>query len=233
MVNKSASQSSTAYSAPANRALDGITDGTFSDNSCTHTNSELNPWWRGDLTQSIKVTTVKVFNRVDCCSDRLTNYFVTVGDNTDVSKNTQCGGKVYTGTQNVTCNLVGRYVGIMLNNTNYLTLCEVEVFSTALYDKLYTQNDFRMVNLTSLASTASLLAYSKGSFTPSRGPGFHNLLSGAFVTQSSTGYGGLATLANDGTINTNFISEAFSCSHTGYDKNAWWKADMKYSQKVT
>jgi len=43
------------------------------------------------------VNVVKVHNRRDCCSDRLSGYIVRVGTNMDHSKNPQCPG-TYSGT---------------------------------------------------------------------------------------------------------------------------------------
>ena len=39
------------------------------------------------------------------------------------------GGKYITGTNNVYCGIKGRYVHVVLSGTNYLHLCEVEVYT--------------------------------------------------------------------------------------------------------
>lgn len=49
--------------------------------SCTHTYESKNPWWSADLGVSRPIGLIKVYNREDCCQERLTNYVVTVGDN--------------------------------------------------------------------------------------------------------------------------------------------------------
>ena len=65
-----ATQSST-YSAdfPASNAINGQHTGKTSDIS--HTNFESNPWWEVDLHSPVVVTRVIVYNRIDCCSERL------------------------------------------------------------------------------------------------------------------------------------------------------------------
>jgi RHS repeat-associated protein len=73
-------QSSTASPGTANRANDGNTDGNFADGSVSHTNLENQPWWQVDLGSSQQITSVKVWNRTDCCSSRTSNFNVIVSD---------------------------------------------------------------------------------------------------------------------------------------------------------
>lgn len=61
-----ATQSSTSYNAPASRAIDGNTSGTFGDNGQTHTREgENNPWWEVDLGGEFPIESVIVYNRAD------------------------------------------------------------------------------------------------------------------------------------------------------------------------
>lgn len=75
----------------AAHAIDGRTDGCRwawnPANTLTHTNEEVQPWWKTELVAQSLVKTVKVYNRADCCSERLANYVVRVGDNADFTKN--------------------------------------------------------------------------------------------------------------------------------------------------
>jgi hypothetical protein len=74
-----ATQSSTAYSGVASRANDGNTNGDyFQAASVTHTNSEAQPWWEVALPHAATLESVALFNRTDCCGNRLTNFSVTV-----------------------------------------------------------------------------------------------------------------------------------------------------------
>jgi type IV pilus assembly protein PilY1 len=70
------SQSSTNYGGVDSRAVDGNRDGVFANNSVTHTNSEYRPWWQVDLGASSQISRIRIFNRTDCCEDRLTNFYI-------------------------------------------------------------------------------------------------------------------------------------------------------------
>eukprot|EP00058_Branchiostoma_floridae_P027790 XP_002613281.1 hypothetical protein BRAFLDRAFT_68246 [Branchiostoma floridae] len=130
-LRQPAIQSSTAYSGVASRAVDGNRYSGYSGASCTHTSHQANPWWRVDLGSIKRVDRVVVFNRQDCCSDRLESFQVHVGDNSNVVHNPTCGdaqsvaGRIVI---TVKCGLPGRYVGVTLPGTKTLTLCEVEVY---------------------------------------------------------------------------------------------------------
>jgi hypothetical protein len=63
-------QSSTGFGGDARRAVDGNTDGNFSHNSVTHTALQNNPEWHVQLCPG-GIETITIFNRTDCCSDRL------------------------------------------------------------------------------------------------------------------------------------------------------------------
>ncbi|HEX7376239.1 MAG TPA: DUF1553 domain-containing protein [Pirellulales bacterium] len=61
-----ASQSSVAFDGPAQLAIDGNTDGRYTDaKSTTHTNTSENPWWEVDLKSAQPLDRVVVFNRTD------------------------------------------------------------------------------------------------------------------------------------------------------------------------
>ncbi len=75
-------QSSTGHGGASSRAVDGNKNTQWGGGSCTHTNKQQNPWWRVDLGSVQKVKKVKLTNRGDCCSNRLRNIEIRVG-NTD------------------------------------------------------------------------------------------------------------------------------------------------------
>ncbi|XP_052694975.1 uncharacterized protein LOC128173306 [Crassostrea angulata] len=141
-LNKPAKQSSkftgegVTYSAYL--AVDGNKGTDFVVDKCTHTSSgDTNPWWRVDLMAIYTITSVRIFNRgmdknrIDV-SDRLRNVTVTVGL-TESDVNTPCGFFAGPGTLSqlvvIDCPTLpqGRFVKISII-TEYLTLCEVEVF---------------------------------------------------------------------------------------------------------
>ncbi len=77
-----ASQSSTAFGAPAERAIDGNVDGNFGSNSTTHTDDAITAAasWQVDLGVDRTIEQVVLYNRDACCPDRLSNYRVSVYD---------------------------------------------------------------------------------------------------------------------------------------------------------
>ncbi len=127
-LNKPTTQSSTAFNGVASRAVDGNTNG----NSFTHTENEQG-WWRVDLQDEYDISTINVFNRTNCCSDRLVGASVYVGNIGSSNPNdyTLVGALNDSGEINFTnLNVSGRYVLIDRNNTNFLSLAEVQVFGT-------------------------------------------------------------------------------------------------------
>ena len=75
-----ATQSSTAFDAPAGLAIDGKTDGDFNNKSVTHTNQEDNPWWEVDLHAAQAIDKITLWNRGSGTEARLAGYRVTVLD---------------------------------------------------------------------------------------------------------------------------------------------------------
>jgi len=128
-TNKPASQSSVYPGAIASRAVDGNPNNMWSGGSCASTDGQESPWWQVDLQGNFAISQVKIWNRKDCCPDRLLPLKVEVSANGGTW--TQCGtltgtgeaGKVY----EVACVATGRYVKITATRNTYLTMCEVEV----------------------------------------------------------------------------------------------------------
>ena len=128
-------QSSEDAGGSPSRAVDGNTDGNYGGNSCTHTRNDDQAWWRVDLQQDIKVQKVAIWNRADCCGQRLSNFEIRVGRSGNWRENSKCGDK-YSIRQGekmeIDCGgLVGSIVFVVLQGKNHLTLCEVKVFGAA------------------------------------------------------------------------------------------------------
>ncbi|NHZ95157.1 discoidin domain-containing protein [Massilia sp. CCM 8734] len=129
-AGKPASQISTGYGAIASRAVDGNTDGHMDHGSVTHTDNAIGAWWEVDLLQATTIQRISVFNRTDCCNDRLSNFTVQIldGDRAVIKEFI---------TSSVAPNVVhftaaasrGRYVRIQLNGDNALSLAEVQVWA--------------------------------------------------------------------------------------------------------
>ena len=141
---KKASQSSTAYSSPASNAVNGNTSGKYSRNSSndiTHTNDENGGWWQVDLGAIYDIDRIEIWNRTDCCWDRLKNFYVTrwafpIGGNIKEGYGTS-GPHAFTSGSHPSMNLpgefIGRYVRVWLDNgTKPLSLGEVQVFGVPI-----------------------------------------------------------------------------------------------------
>lgn len=70
-LHTSPTQSSTAFGGNAARAVDGNRDGVWSHGSVTHTNEETDPYWQVDLGAAHYIDEIRLYNRTDCCSERL------------------------------------------------------------------------------------------------------------------------------------------------------------------
>ena len=53
------------------RAIDGNTDGDYTHGSVTLTEEELYPWWQVDIGSEQSIDKVEIYNRTDCCQDRI------------------------------------------------------------------------------------------------------------------------------------------------------------------
>ncbi|XP_078667615.1 uncharacterized protein LOC144909473 [Branchiostoma floridae x Branchiostoma belcheri] len=103
--------------------------------TCTHTQEETGPSWWVDLGRSFIIDRVVIFNRMDCCSERLNPFNIQIGDSDKVSENPRCGGDhqilVTKPSVSIPCRwMAGRYVGVRLTGpSRILTLCEVQVIT--------------------------------------------------------------------------------------------------------
>ncbi|MGW8555641.1 galactose-binding domain-containing protein, partial [Streptomyces tubercidicus] len=142
-VGKTATQSSTlsGSSAAASRAVDGNTDGNYNHGAVSHTDSNANAWWKVDLGSSQQLSTINIFNRTDCCSSRLSDYWVFVSDNPFNTNLTPAQQAATSGVWSshrtieagspttIPVSTKGRYVMVQLNGTGYLALAEVQAFT--------------------------------------------------------------------------------------------------------
>ncbi|MDA0836561.1 MAG: GDSL-type esterase/lipase family protein [Planctomycetota bacterium] len=78
-LKKKATQSSRADN--ASKAIDGGTSGVYNHGTATHTNeNENNPFWEVDLLGEYPVDKIVVWNRIDCCWDRLNDFTLSIFD---------------------------------------------------------------------------------------------------------------------------------------------------------
>ena len=141
-LGKSATQSSTDKGVASN-AVDGNTDGDFANNSVTETLSESQPWWEVDLGSVHSLKEIEIWNRTDCCSSELSNYYVLVSDfpfqptNLNDLLNDPRVSNIFQSTSagtptTISINRTGRYVRIQLQNTGVLNLAEVKVIPVCI-----------------------------------------------------------------------------------------------------
>ncbi|APR82432.1 Endo-1,4-beta-xylanase [Minicystis rosea] len=148
---KATSQSSTytgsnASSAAASLAVDGNTNGNFQAGSVTHTNNDAQAWWQVDLGSSQAVGNVVLWSRTDCCSDRLSNFYLRVSDD---GVNWQSYAYPGTAPAQLTfaVNRTARYVKVQLAGQNYLSLAEVQVFAPGGYEPILAKHSGKCLDI--------------------------------------------------------------------------------------
>src|SRR5262249_47824249 len=75
-LHRSANQSSVALGGVPARAVDGNENGNWNVGSVTHTNQEIDPFWEVDLGAAHYIDEIRIYNRTDCCAERLSNFVV-------------------------------------------------------------------------------------------------------------------------------------------------------------
>ena len=207
-LGKPARQSTTAFGGDASRAVDGNTSGQWGAGSVTHTEDERYAWWEVDLGAIYELDHIVIWNREDCCWERLQNFIihtskmpfkrrdnVTFGDGFVKGPFSPWAAGTNSFTFDITDDIQekkARYVRIILSQVRQdrpLSLAEVQVFGKPI-------------------------AFDDGG----------NIAFGKKATQSSTAYGAEAMLAVDGNTSGQFYSG--SVTHTEAESSAWWELDL-------
>jgi hypothetical protein len=111
------------------RHRDGNIDGNFWNDSVTHTEFQFQPWWEADLGADYNVAFVDVYNRTDCCGERLSNFNVWITkDGSTSSTGLNTPGQAGSPTR-VEINAPARFVRIQLVGTDFLSLGEVVIWT--------------------------------------------------------------------------------------------------------
>ncbi|MCA1642233.1 MAG: discoidin domain-containing protein [Acidobacteria bacterium] len=140
-LGRAAAQSSTLSGGSPSRAVDGNNAGDWSLGSVTLTGADAQAWWQLDIGSIQSLQSIKIWNRTDCCGERLSDFYVLVSDEPFASTSlastlSQTGVFAYhfTGTAGSVASIpvyrTGRYVRVQLVGTNNLSLAEVAVFAT-------------------------------------------------------------------------------------------------------
>jgi hypothetical protein len=138
-LNKQIAHSGTDHGAQyvATMANDGRLD-TFS-----HNNGGAQGWIQLDLGAVQPIEQIQIWNRSDCCTDRLGNHFVMVSDkpfsttSPDISladgasKYHWVGSTANVHSYAVAVNRTGRYVRVQMAGSNYMHLREIDVYAPA------------------------------------------------------------------------------------------------------
>ena len=117
-----ATQSSVYGQFPAVNTIDGNMM-TFN-----HTKNEPHAWWQLTLPKDVYITKIHLFNRRDCCQERLSNFTIKIldQDGKDIVSYFQKGSTQETVWNGV--NRIGRIIKVQLNGRNYLHLSDFKVF---------------------------------------------------------------------------------------------------------
>ncbi|AYQ57216.1 hypothetical protein MS2017_1531 [Bathymodiolus thermophilus thioautotrophic gill symbiont] len=131
-LNKTATQSSTYYGANAHKAVDGNTNGNILSKSVSHTKLSQGAWWKVDLDGPKLIQQIRIFNRTDCCKNRLAHYQVSIANDANfVTTTYRQEFRTYPDPEKSIDlslpSIQGSYVKIQLLNKNYLALAEVQV----------------------------------------------------------------------------------------------------------
>ena len=206
----SARQSSSHPQGAASKAIDGNTSGNFRNSSVTHTaanESDLDePWWEVDLGRAAYIDEIKVFNRTDCCKERLKNSIIIVSNvpftsvtKFDVLNQTDISEYPIESDDALQVKKIqrtGRYIRIYGNGNDVLSLAEVEV----------------------LGSQESLL---------------FNIAQNKSASQSSSNsFSTRANKAIDGITSGNIGHNSIAHTRPNTDATAWWQLDLLSSTKI-
>lgn len=103
-------------------------------NTFMHTAPEVYPWWEVDLGGNVRVSSMRVVNRQNCCIDRVVSFMVFISESPLTIKPTSGWVYKHDGTQFMeitkTISGVGRYVRIWVENPQprYMNLGEIQIF---------------------------------------------------------------------------------------------------------
>jgi hypothetical protein len=136
-----ASQSSTATDWGGNwyasKGVDGIKTGNIYEGGF-HTNKEVNPWWQVDLGSRSQLTEIRIYNRLDCCSERSRTLQVLLSDEGQNWRVVYShDGSVFGGADGKYLDIklnneIARFVRVQLREENWFHLDEVEVYGVPL-----------------------------------------------------------------------------------------------------
>ena len=143
--NQSVQQSSVYGFGSPEIAVDGDPDGSrgpWGDNpSIIHTQREAQPWWQVSLAENSYLDTLRIYNRTDCCGNRLRAFYVFVSQSPfeagvtleELQTDANIWSYFHAGVAGEIADIdladtQGKYIRVQLSGTNVLNLAEVEVW---------------------------------------------------------------------------------------------------------
>jgi len=95
-----------------------------------HTGTLNNDWVQVELIAPARIKTVLIVNREDSSGvyNRISPADIRVGNDPDISLNPSCGVTVTAGGV-FKCDLVGKYIGLIQQNTEAMNVCELRAYS--------------------------------------------------------------------------------------------------------
>lgn len=118
-----------------------------------HTKVDYKAWWKVNLEGDFLIDGIMVYNRVDCCTERLDNFYVKILKDGKIVWEVLTAKATKVITFDVPGHMVGDQVVIQLKGKSYLHLIEVEVFGKRAAkqkrcDELYILEDFTLETTT-------------------------------------------------------------------------------------
>ncbi len=207
-LGKSASQSSTGFGGLASKGVDGNTNGAFAGGSVTHTLFNAQAWWQVDLGAQADVSSIRVHNRTEA-ANRLADFHIFISD-------------APFGNRSLAQLLADPSIDKHYH-TGTLSGSSLEVALTSVTGR-YVRVQLQGTQYLHLAEVEVM-----GNEILNNAPS--NLALGKPASQSSTGYGGVASRGVDGNTNGAFASG--SVTHTLLDAQALWHVDLGLQANIT
>jgi len=202
-----ATQSTTCHGGEAARAIDGDTTKlVWNDGSVMHTCWGYDAWWQVDLgREETLISNVVVYNRGDCCQDRLHNTDLEILDASGTVVATRPFEEVAKAEYHFRFGrpVAGRTVRLQQKGWNYIHVAEVQVFGTYVAP----------------SAAPSLSSY------PTVEVPMSVINDGSVATASTDCYGGKPARAIDGDT-TRLNWHQGSVFHSCSQNDPWWKVDL-------
>ncbi|MEL7231065.1 MAG: thiol-activated cytolysin family protein [Pseudomonadota bacterium] len=113
-------------------AVDGNTGGVYDNTAVTHTAKQVNPWWEVDLGAVYDISEIKIWNRTDCCRERLNGTMIYAGETPIQPDDTRLIATIANigedDSRTFTVNTRARYVRLIRPLEGYVSVAEVEIF---------------------------------------------------------------------------------------------------------